>query len=149
MSTRQERGLAIAETCKVQRDGKTWRVPSQSGIEKTYRVNPVLGSCSCMDHIETGSRCKHLFAVEFTMKREFHADGTVTDTQELKVTKKVTYRQDWPAYNAAQNREKGRIQELLFDLCSDLEEPVITGRGRRPQRRSARPDRTRSLLWCS
>ena len=132
MSSREQRGFAIAETCKVEREGKVWRVPSQSGVEKTYRVNPKTESCSCMDHIETGHKCKHLFAVEFTMSREVHADGTVTDTQELKVTKKVTYRQDWPAYNAAQGREKNRVQELLFDLCRDLEEPVIEGRGRRP-----------------
>lgn len=132
MNARAERGLAIAETCKVQREGKVWKVPSQSGVEKCYRVNPNTESCSCMDHIETGERCKHLYAVEFTIKREFHADGSITDTQEVKVTKKVTYRQDWPAYNAAQGREKNRVLELLYDLCRDLEERVITGRGRRP-----------------
>lgn len=128
MTGREERGLAIAQNCKVEREGKIWRVPSQSGVEKTYRVNPKTESCSCMDHIETGERCKHLYAVEFTMKREFNADGSITDT----VTKKVTYTQQWRSYDAAQGREKNRIQELLFDLCRDLEEPVVTGRGRRP-----------------
>jgi transposase len=38
-------------------------------------------------------------------------------------TEKVTYTQDWPAYNLAQSIEKDRVQELLCDLCKGLTEP--------------------------
>lgn len=132
MNAREQRGLAIAAKCKIEKHKGAWLVPSQSGVGKSYRVNPALGMCSCPDHIETGEKCKHQYAVEFTMSREFHADGTVTDTQEIKLTKKTTYKQDWPAYNAAQSCEKDRFQELLFDLCRNIAEPERKGVGRKP-----------------
>jgi transposase len=34
-----------------------------------------------------------------------------------------TYRQVWPAYNAAQTTEKHRLQVLLHELCRGIEEP--------------------------
>ena len=54
----------------------------------------------------------------------------MTVTKSVTVTEKITYKQDWPAYNRAQSREKDRVQELLFDLCRDLSEPAYAGRGR-------------------
>jgi hypothetical protein len=66
------------------------------------------------------------------MKREYHSDGTVTDTKSITFTEKVTYKQDWTAYNRAQSIEKDRFQELLFDLCSGIQEPERTGVGRKP-----------------
>lgn len=78
MNAREQRGLAIAATCQIKREGKVWRVPSQSGNGHCYRVNPKHEMCSCPDHVETGERCKHLFAVQFVMTREHNADGTVT-----------------------------------------------------------------------
>jgi transposase len=50
----------------------------------------------------------------------------------MKVTEKVTYKQNWPAYDHAQRIEKDRFQELLVDLCSGLVEPEHNGRGRKP-----------------
>ena len=41
-----------------------------------------------------------------------------------------TYRQNWPAYNAAQTHEKAKFQELLSELCSDIKEPVRSRNGR-------------------
>src|SRR5206468_3967814 len=74
----------------------------------------------------------HLFAAEFTMKREVRPDGTVIDTESVTFTKKTTYRQDWPSYDYAQSIEKDRLQELLFDLCRTVEEPEYSGKGRPP-----------------
>lgn len=37
-----------------------------------------------------------------------------------------TYRQEWHEYNLAQTNEKARLQELLFDLCRGIDEPVQT-----------------------
>ena len=60
------------------------------------------------------------------------SDGTVTETKTLTFTEKKVYKQDWPAYNAAQSVEKDRFQELLFDLCRGLAEPERTSCGRKP-----------------
>ncbi len=134
MNAREERGLVIAALCKLNQTPDGWLVPSQSG-EKIYRVNVEKQTCTCPDHTESGFKCKHLYAVEFTIKREVHPDGSVTETKTLTFTEKVKYKQDWPAYNYAQSVEKDRLQELLFDLCRGLEEPVHKGGGRRAAHR--------------
>ena len=90
-------------------------VPSQSGTKRNYRVDPENQTCSCPDHMEAGFKCKHIFAVEFTIKREVGADGTVTETRTLTVSERKTYPQDWTAYNHAQSVEKDRFQVLLHD----------------------------------
>ena len=131
MNAREERGLVIAALCKLNKTPDGWLVPSQSG-ERIYRVNVEKQTCSCPDHKEGGFKCKHLYAVEFTIKREVNPDGTVTDTRSVTFTEKVTYKQDWPAYNHAQSIEKDRLQELLFDLCRGIDEPERTGGGRKP-----------------
>jgi len=132
MNAREQRGLMIAAICKLNRTSEGWLVPSQSKSETLYQVNLELQTCTCPDHQEAGFKCKHLYAAEFTMKREVHVDGSVTDTQSMTLTEKITYKQDWPAYNHAQSIEKDRLQELLNDLCSGLAEPERTCRGRKP-----------------
>ena len=51
---------------------------------------------------------------------------------------RVTYAQDWPAYNLAQTHEKAMFQVLLRDLCQNVTEPPrIVGAapgGRKPLR---------------
>src|SRR5579862_700757 len=68
---RQEKGLEIAATAKLQRKGRAWLVPSQSGKGR-YTVIPDDAEpfCSCPDHEEGGHKCKHLFAVEYVIQRE-------------------------------------------------------------------------------
>lgn len=52
---------------------------------------------------------------------------------ESPVKTRKTYPQQWPSYNQAQTNEKSRLQTLLFELCSGIEEPVQTfGRPRLP-----------------
>lgn len=49
------------------------------------------------------------------------------------VVKRKTYKQNWPAYNAAQTTEKAWFTSLLADLCSGIQEPERKpGRGRPP-----------------
>ena len=43
---------------------------------------------------------------------------------------RVTYTQDWAAYNAAQCSEKERFLPLLADLCATIQNPRQEGRGR-------------------
>lgn len=39
MNPREERGLVIAALCELKDDNGQWVVPSQSGVERLYRVN--------------------------------------------------------------------------------------------------------------
>jgi hypothetical protein len=49
----------------------------------------------------------------------------------LLAEEKVTYPQNWTEYNQAQTHEKERFQELLFDLCTNVQDiPRIPGAGR-------------------
>jgi len=135
MNAREERGLVIAATQKLTNKGKIWLVPSQSGKGKyTVHPDPESPFCSCPDHEETGGKCKHLYAVEFTMSRDKAADGTVTETRTFTFTEKKVYKQDWPNYNLAQTEEKRRFLALLHDLTRDLADPPqrVSGRRRTP-----------------
>src|SRR5712691_9241751 len=93
---RQERGLQIAAMTKLSKNGTDWIVPSQAGTN-SYRVNVEEQRCTCPDFELRRLKCKHIYAVEITIKRETSPDGTVTETK----TVKVTYSQNWPAYNQA------------------------------------------------
>ena len=109
-AAREQRGLIIAATCKLQKKGKAWIVPSQAGTGK-YTVVPDANEphCSCMDHETTGLRCKHIFAVQITIKREEHEDGSVTEVKSVTVTEtRKTYPQNWPAYNKRRCQRRRR-----------------------------------------
>jgi len=124
MDARQQRGLEIAATCKINQKNGTWLVPSQSGHGK-YAVFPDAEkpTCTCPDHETRGGKCKHIFAVEYVIKREENPDGSTTVTETVSVTKRTTYPQDWTNYNKAQTNEKDQFQELLHDLCKGIPEP--------------------------
>jgi len=127
MEAREQRGLEIAATVKLRRKGGVWTVPSQSKHGRMYQVD-VQGAaptCSCPDHETRRVKCKHIHAVEFSIRRETRPDGTTTVTK----TVRVTYSQNWPAYNAAQTHEKERVAELLRGLCDGISQPQ-QGRGR-------------------
>src|ERR1019366_4880737 len=47
-------------------------------------------------------------------------------------TVRKTYKQDWPAYNAAQTHEKEKFLMLLQDLCRGVQEPPAARTGRKP-----------------
>lgn len=125
MEPREQRGLEIAATKNLRQKGHLWLVPSSTGTG-TYVVDHEPATCTCPDFELRQVPCKHVYAVEFTIRREsVTKDGTVTET--------VTYRQEWPAYNAAQTNEKVRVAELLRDLCSVVDNPVQKrGRPRLP-----------------
>jgi hypothetical protein len=73
-----------------------------------------------------GLKCKHIYAVEYTLTPPSEAASTEART------KRPTYRQDWPAYHAAQTHEKAHFQALLYDLCRGIKEPVETRQGTPP-----------------
>jgi hypothetical protein len=134
---REQRGLEIAARAKLTRSGDRWFVPSQSGNTGDYghyTVKPDVSNphCTCPDHETRNVKCKHLWAVEFTIQREYTNDGqTETLTETVKVRK--TYSQEWSSYNAAQVNEKEQFQSLLRELCNGVGEPSQkTGRPRLP-----------------
>lgn len=134
VSDRRQRGMEIAAACPIKRKGEGWVVPSMSGNGR-YVVNPAEATCTCPDFERRGCKCKHQYAVEMFVRQEttYNEDGstTVTETVEIKATKRATYPQNWPAYNAAQTTEKDHFQSLLFDLCKGVPTPAQQGRGQR------------------
>jgi len=140
MELREQKGLEIAKKVKLEPQGDRWFVPSQARVKGgtnhggSYIVKPdaLNPNCTCPDHEMRGLKCKHIYAVEFTIRREFTDDGkaqTVTET----VSVKKTYRQEWSAYNQAQTTEKDQFQSLLRPLCNGIGEPSQrNGRPRLP-----------------
>lgn len=139
---RKQRGLTIAALARIEQIDGYYVVPSQSA-PKRYKVDmyPATPTCTCPDFETRGCKCKHIYAVEFTIRREqsvtTEANGATTVTETVTATKRVTYKQNWPAYNEAQTNEKRQFQTLLHDLCRDIPTPPQVGRG---QRRLPMPD---------
>jgi transposase len=145
MNAREERGLIIAATCRLNRkpDG-TWLVPSQTNrTAVAYTVNLETKACTCPDCTESGIVCKHYYAASIVHKRDVLPDGTMIETQSITLTKRTTYKQDWPAYNLAQATEKRRLQVLLHDLCSRLPD-----RERDKNRRGPKPHLVRDAIFA-
>src|SRR5215207_3754490 len=136
MSIREAKGREIADKARIVKSGDLYLVPSQSGGKK-YKVDPVAQNCSCPNFEFTGFKCKHQYAVAFTVERErktvteTQADGatTTTVTETVKVSRK-TYPQQWPAYNMAQTKEKAIFLYLLHQLCQGVGSPAQHGAGR-------------------
>lgn len=144
MDAREAKGMQIAATMPLRRDANGWIVPSQSG-PGTYTVSPhptttykvaqgIVPSpagvepwhCTCPDFELRGRACKHVIAVTYVVRREtIYADGT-----QVTETAKVTYTQNWAAYNAAQTCEKETLLPMLRDLCATVPSEPQVGRGR-------------------
>ena len=132
LEARKERGLNIAKTCKITKNGNGWIVPSQSN-GATYDVEfsefENTQSCTCPDYQYRKIKCKHIFAVELIVTEEINEEGTVTQT----VTKKVSYTQDWQAYDHAQIHQKELFMQLLHDVSITIRQPEYTfGRPKLP-----------------
>ena len=134
MDLRQIRGMELAETRSIRRQGAFWIVPSETG-RGTYRVHLMekWASCTCSDFERRGEACKHIVAAcVVKIRQEQNADGSTTVTRTMTVTEqRTTYPQNWPAYNAAQTSEQDRFQSLLHDLCSGL--VSTSGKNGRPR----------------
>src|SRR5947209_4922090 len=69
ITEREQRGLAIAALCRLQknRDG-VWVVPSQSSAKEKYqvRIDENGDTCTCPDYDLRKGTCKHIYAVRYT-----------------------------------------------------------------------------------
>ena len=129
-TSRQARGLALAKA-KGSRikpiAGAKYLVPSQTS-SAGYVVDVEEKTCSCPDFETRGLPCKHQFAVEYVRREETLPDGSTVVTEAVR----VTYPQDWPAYNRAQCQEEGTAKVLLAALCDGIQSLPYKGTGRRP-----------------
>jgi transposase len=131
MEAREAKALHIAATTRLEPDNGRWTVPSQSGDGHWSVVIDGDGCwvCDCPDYEARLAPCKHVKAVEITLRRE--NGGKAAPFSDVV---KVTYSQDWKAYNAAQTNETALFLPLLADLCRVVEPwPRATGRPRMPR----------------
>jgi hypothetical protein len=116
MEPREIKGLEIAAKTKLTRkgNGNLWLVPSQRNKQEKYTavLDAEKPSCTCRDHEFTSDRCKHIFAVEYTIQREQTADGATITTETVKVTRK-TYRRIGP-----RTMPLRRKRSRSYSLCS-------------------------------
>jgi transposase len=116
---RAQRGLALvqAKGARIKHiTGEMYLVPSQSSTGG-YVVDLAANSCTCQDAETCDGRCKHLWALAY-------ARGVVPmPAGEAAPEKRPTYKQNWPAYEAAQKEEKARVQLLLRGLCDGIVQP--------------------------
>jgi len=126
LEVRGRRGYEIAKTKTITRKGKTWFVPSETNPGRLYEVifkNDGHPSCTCEDYVGRNFKCKHIFAIEFTMQKGATA----------KPVRRKTYPQEWPAYDQASIQQKELFLKLLSGLCNTIPEPTYTfGRPKLP-----------------
>lgn len=127
---RELKALELAARARITFVNGSWVVPSQTNPSTTYRVT--IGSepsCECEDFQLHKRPCKHVIAARLVCARDH--DGKAPEIVTDAVPKKLTYKQNWPLYNEAQQTEKHRFRELLFDLTRGLPNPEQKGSGRR------------------
>src|ERR1043166_4995285 len=128
MDARHERGLQLAQRGHITKHTNGWHVLSQTG-NGSYVVHlDDKPSCTCPGFEIRQQPCKHIHAVECLMVWETITEGGQTITTKTK-TVRITYKQNWPAYNAAQTEEKERFIVLLDALCKLVDQP-LQGNGR-------------------
>lgn len=129
--SREERGKLLLQTHRIVKTKIGWRVPSQSNNGDSYivRFDGHEPECNCPDCELRGVKCKHQWTVEYFVKQEIDREGNITQTKGMR----VTYSQDWKAYDSAKTQEKELFMKLLNDLCSQIPNPEYSfGRPKLP-----------------
>jgi len=117
---REERGLEIFNRNRNNIrgvDGFSYRVLSQSG-NGSYTVSNVDGEwvCECPDHKFRGLKCKHAWAVEFSIKlrEEVQKDSVI---QEIIISKCVYCQSQNIKKNGVRHNKSGDIQRFICENC--------------------------------
>lgn len=128
LEDRRTRAMEIVKSHKLTYLGDKWLVPSQYGNGSyTVKLEKDMPTCSCPDFEKRRIKCKHQFAVEIIVKKQIDQEGNVT------LTKKVTYSQNWVAYDQSQTQQKELFLKLLNGLCKTIEQPkYVFGRPKLP-----------------
>jgi hypothetical protein len=125
MDARKERGLQLAQRGHIVKHAEGWQVLSQTGNGHYLVKLDTIPSCTCPDFEIRGQKCKHIYAVECLITWETITAGGQTTVNKTK-TVRITYKQNWSIYNAAQTEEKVRFIPLLESLCALIEQPPQT-----------------------
>ena len=123
---RQQRGMAIAAVVPIQKNRLGYQVPSQSGNGSYVVSVDDEPFCTCSDFEQRQERCKHVYAVEFTVQREDESPDASPAEPE---TVRVALGPSWTAYNLAQTNEQELFETLLRELCATVSQPP-QGKGR-------------------
>lgn len=120
MDMRKQKAEQIVRQNAITKTGKGWSVISQSG-NGSYMVRQEQGRfiCSCPDFQLRHQPCKHALAISMVVLKWFDNKG-----EKIFEIKKMTYPQNWSAYNNAQINEKETFMKLLYELCKEVEEPL-------------------------
>ena len=113
MNRKEKKGKEIAKNAEIKFDGLLWIVPSESGKSK-YQVNLKEKICSCPDYEKNLANCKHIYAAEEKVWREFKVVSSVNNGKQVK--RRQTKR-NWSGYNKSQMLERAEIMELLYTIC--------------------------------
>jgi len=121
--TREERGKLLYKSTRIiQTPSGFWRVTSQTNPKRQYIVRFIKDNpkCECPDCTMRKKKCKHIWAVEFYLRKQIDQEGRITETRGVK----ITYGQKWRAYDNAQTNEKLFFMKLLRELCDSIEQPL-------------------------
>lgn len=111
MNTPEIKGKEIASRFKIQKQGKKWIVPSQTGNGKyTVDLDGEMPHCTCPDYELRGLKCKHIYAVEYTITHETDQENHTTT-----VTKTVESRTNRIGLPTMQHRP---MRKPTFNRCS-------------------------------
>ena len=82
---REERGRLISKSSRIVKMKNSWSVTSQSKSNHSYLVkfNGHKPKCNCPDCTINKKKCKHIYAVEFYIKREINEEGKLTQTAQI------------------------------------------------------------------
>lgn len=149
-NARRERGQQLAERVKIVSNGERWIVPSATGQGKySVWIEGTEWRCTCPDFQDRQQRCKHAWAVTFSLTATAvteNADGTTTVETATVEVKRKTYKQpDWSAYHAHQVNERRHFLTLLANLCATIPEPERT----KPDRGGQRPLSVRDAIYAA
>jgi len=132
VDARQQRAEEIAGS-RIEIRSSGYSVPSQSG-QGRYTVQLDPDRCECEDFELRGKPCKHIIGLRLWLERRdlTKEEPNYEERQPSPKSKRKTYPQDWPNYNAAQVNEQRHFLHLLAELCQQVPEPPHFGRGRKP-----------------
>jgi hypothetical protein len=83
LNVRELRGLDIANRYTIKQENGMWFVPSTSGKSTRYKVDLQKQKCDCPDFEIRRSKCKHIFAAEFSFEKSFLEELSFDEPQPI------------------------------------------------------------------
>jgi transposase-like protein len=119
MNGREQKGLQIANLNEqIERiDNNSYKVKSQSGNGQYDVLNGSLGwMCQCPDHIYRGVKCKHIWAVEFSLKLREQVKKNIIIEEVTASNCIFCHSENIKKFGVRRNKS-GNIQRFLCGVC--------------------------------